>query len=98
KALLEQEPGSGWIRAKNEFLKPLLEKDPGTWHERVDPLMLQIELYELTRSARGGRGAKTAPPKSEGERLLQLAVHYRQIGDLARSERTLAAVQSLLAG
>jgi serine/threonine-protein kinase len=98
KALLQHEPGSDWLRAKNEYLLPLLERDPETWCERVNPLLQQIELYELTRPTRGGRGAKTEAPKSEGERLLQLAAHYRQIGDLPRAERTLTALKAILAG
>ncbi len=97
-ALLAHEPGTDWIRAKNEYLLPLLDNDPDTWDERVKPLLRQIELYELTRPARGGRTAKSEAAKSEGERLLQLAAHYRQIGDLSRAERTLAALQAILAG
>jgi serine/threonine-protein kinase len=97
-ALLEREPGTDWLRAKNDCLLPLLEMDPDTWRDRVNPLIQQIELYELTRSARGGLSLKTEAPRSEGERLLQLAAHYRQIGDLARAERTLTALYAILAG
>jgi serine/threonine-protein kinase len=96
-ALLEHEPGSDWLRAREDFRR-LLEEDPDTWRERVDPLMQKIEVYVLTRSARGGRGAKSESPKSEADRLLQLGLHYRQIGELVRAERTLAALQALLEG
>jgi len=98
KALLEREPGNDWLRAKNEFFIPLLESDPAVWRDRVTPLIQQVELYELTRQVRGARGTKSEAPKSEGARLLQLAVHYRQIGDLPRAERTLAALSAVLAG
>jgi serine/threonine-protein kinase len=98
KALLAHEPGNDWLRAKNEYLLPLLEIDSENWGDRVKPLLQQVELYELTRPARGGRLAKTEPAKSEGERLLQLAAHYRQIGDLPRAEKTLTALKAVLAG
>ena len=62
----------------------------------------KIELYELmrplTHPVRSPHGLKTVEPKSEPERLLQLALHYRQIGDLARAERMLAALDAILAG
>jgi serine/threonine-protein kinase len=96
-AVLTQDPGPEWLTVRKE-LQTLRDADPETWSERVDPLLKKIELYELTRSARGARGAKIAAPKSEGERLLQLALHYRQIGDLPRAERTLAALHALLSG
>jgi serine/threonine-protein kinase len=96
-ALLTKEPGPDWLRARDD-LKALLEQDPDAWHERVDPLLQQIELYLLTKSAGGGRGLKRTSTKSEAERLLQLGLHYRQIGDLARAERTLASLHALLVG
>jgi serine/threonine-protein kinase len=96
-ALLAKEPGPDWLRARDD-LKALLEQDPDAWRERVDPLLQQIELYLLTKSAGGGRGVKRASAKSEAERLLQLGLHYRQIGDLPRAERTLASLHALLAG
>jgi serine/threonine-protein kinase len=96
-ALLAKEPGPDWLRARDD-LKALLEQDPDAWHERVDPLLQQIELYLLTKSAGGGRGLKRTSTKSEAERLLQLGLHYRQIGDLARAERTLASLHALLDG
>ena len=95
-ALLDQSPGPEWLRARREFFEPLLREDPDRWRDRLQPLLEKIELYELKRSARGAHGL-TADPKSEPERLLQLAAHYRQIGDLARAERMLASLESILA-
>jgi serine/threonine-protein kinase len=97
-ALLEQSPGPEWLRAKREFFDPLLQDDPGTWREPLAPLLRKIELYELTRPIRKGQGSMVAEPPSEPERLLQLAMHYRQIGDLVRAERMLAALDAILAG
>jgi len=97
-ALLKEKPGPEWLRAKREYFEPLLAADPATWREPLDPLLQQIEIYELTRPARGRRGGSGGQPKSEGERLVHLALHYRQVGDVARAERTLAALQAVLAG
>src|SRR5262245_58344 len=96
-ALLEREAGADWLRARDE-LRKLRDDDPEAWRERVDPLLQKIEMYTLTRTARRGRGARGESPKSEADRLLQLGLHYRQIGDLVRAERTLAALQALLEG
>jgi serine/threonine-protein kinase len=96
-AVLKQEPGTEWLAVRKD-LHVLLAADREAWGERVEPLLEKIDLYELTRSARGARGPKSAAPRSEGERLLQLALHYRQIGDLPRAERTLAALHALLSG
>jgi serine/threonine-protein kinase len=96
-ALLDQSEGPEWLRARREFFDPLMQEDPDTWRERVQPLLEKVELYELKRSARGIR-AVTAESKSEPERLMQLAAHYRQIGDLTRAERLLASLDTILAG
>jgi serine/threonine-protein kinase len=97
-ALLEQNPGPEWLRARREFFEPLLEQDPDTWREPLAPLLKKIELYELTRRSQGAHGLKSVEAKSEPERLLQLALHYRQIGELRRAERMLAALDAILAG
>ena len=96
--LLEQEPGPEWTRARREYFDKLLEIDPETWRDRVAPFVRKIELYELTRPSRATRAQKAEPPGSEAERLLQLALHYRQIGETARATRILAALHDLLAG
>jgi serine/threonine-protein kinase len=96
-ALLEQEAGPDWLRARDK-LTSLVAEDGAAWRERALPLLQKIELYELTRPLRGGRGVKAQAPKSEAERLVQLAMHYRQMGDFPRAERTLAALEALLAG
>jgi serine/threonine-protein kinase len=97
-ALLESEPGPEWSRARRDYFDKLLEIDPDTWRPRVDPLLKKIELYELSRPGRSARASKAEPLRSEAERLLQLALHYKQIGDTARAERMLLALHDLLAG
>lgn len=93
----ENDPGNEWFSAREE-LKRLLAENPDAWRERVEPLLNKIELYEIARPVRGSRVSKSEAPRSEGHRLLQLALHYRQIGDLARAERTLVALHAFLEG
>lgn len=97
-AALEQEAGPGWIQARRDYFDKLLADDPETWRDPVEPYLNQINLYELTRAGGGSRRKKSAGVDSEGERLLRLALHYRQIGDFARAQRLLAALRELLAG
>lgn len=97
-ALLEQEPGPEWLRAKRDYFDKLLQADPDAWRDRIEPYLQKIERYELARSIRISRRTPDAAPRPEGERLMQLALHYRQIGDLARAERMLSALYALVQG
>lgn len=97
-AVLNEEPGPEWIRAKREYLEPLLALDAQKWSGPLEPLLRKIDVYEATRVDRGSRAGTATAAKSEAERQLQLALHYRQIGDLRRAERTLSALGALLAG
>jgi serine/threonine-protein kinase len=97
-AILAQSPGPEWLRARSEYFEPLLKADPDRWREPLAPLLEKIKLYEMMRPPRSKRGlTRTDEPKSEPERLLQLALHYRQIGDAARAEQMLAALDAILA-
>lgn len=95
-ALMEQDAGTEWLRARREYFDPLVKADPATWQDRVAPFLKQIEFYELTRPARGGKLAAKKTVASEPERLLQLAVEYERLGDLVRAERILTGLTALL--
>ncbi|MSR56067.1 MAG: serine/threonine protein kinase [Planctomycetaceae bacterium] len=97
-AAMEQQAGPGWIQARRESFDKLLANDPETWREQVEPYLNQIKLYELGRSSGVNRRKKGAAPESESERLLQLALHYRQIGDYTRAQRILNSLHQVLAG
>lgn len=97
-ALMEQEAGPEWLRARRDYFTPLVEADPDTWQERVAPHLRKIEFYELTRVSRGGKLAAKKKVESEPERLLQLAAQYQRLGDLGRAERILTGLKTLLAG
>ncbi len=97
-ALLEQPPGSGWLRARDEYFEPLVNADPEQWQDRVAPYLTKIETYELTRTRPQLKPPAKDAPKSEPERLLKLAVHCQQIGDTGRATQILTALREILAG
>ena len=97
-ALMQKPAGPGWNEARRKYFDPLIAAAPETWSESVKPYLRQIELYELTRSTRGGKRAKAGETQTESERLLHLALHFKEIGDVPRAERTLVALQTLLEG
>lgn len=97
-ALMREAPGPDWLRARREFFEPLIAADAAGWREKVAPYLQQIELYEQTRPVRGSKRERIANSDSEPQRFLQLALHYRQIGDTASAEKTLSGLVALLAG
>lgn len=49
-ALMKQEPGEAWLRARDEFFQPLREADASAWETRTAPYLAQIDTYELEQS------------------------------------------------
>ncbi|MEX1096523.1 MAG: serine/threonine-protein kinase [Planctomycetales bacterium] len=97
-ALLQQPAGPEWLRARDEYFLPLLAEDRERWGERVEPHLREIELYELKSGFRPRGLGRRTEPRNDAERFLRLAQHYREAGDHARAESTLAALEALLAG
>jgi serine/threonine-protein kinase len=97
-ALLDGPPGSDWLKARDEHLKPLLEADPARWGPTVEPLLEEIEAYELEQRliSPRRRGRKSAP-QTEAERLLADVRRLWDAGQFAEAQRRLAATQRLLA-
>lgn len=94
--LMEQEPGAGWVRAKDEYFQPLLATDPEAWQEKAAPYLEQIELYELKSTFTRKTIRKAGVARNEIERWLKLAQHYQSIGDDSRSEAILSSLLVLL--
>src|SRR5690606_2979264 len=95
-ALMEHDEGPDWIRARDEYFGPLLDDDPRRWESQIQPYLDRIEIYELKRGSRPTVLRRQASPRNEPERLLRLAASYRDSGDVARAEHTLAALLTLL--
>lgn len=95
-AVMEQPAGDEWLKARDEYFKPLIEKDPETWSAKVSPYLRRIRVYELQkRLTPRKRGAKDAVPQTDSERFAVLAIHYREMGDLASAASTLEALVAL---
>ncbi len=98
KEILAEPQSSRWFDAREEYLEPLLDTDPQRWRKEVEPLLNQIQMYELQRSFRFNQhGRKRKPPANEAERFLRRAQQYQQMGETAEAERTLSALNTLLA-
>src|SRR5690606_12987819 len=64
----------------------------------VQEYLDQIQTFELKSGTRPRLLRLRSQPRSEPERLLKLATAARDDGDLARAERTLVALVTLLDG
>lgn len=96
-ALLEQPESAAWLEARDKYLQPLLDSNPDRWRKDVEPLLEKIALYEFkTGSEPKLQLRKLSVPESEPERFLQLTRHFLRMGDVARAQRTLTALISLL--
>ncbi|MGE3315214.1 MAG: serine/threonine protein kinase [Planctomycetaceae bacterium] len=98
--LMESQEGSDWLRARDEYFVPLVEADPEAWQEKIDPHLDKIEMYELKKAFYAGskrKGRRSVPP-NETLRWLNLARSYYESGDIARAERTLRTLGTLVSG
>ncbi len=97
--LMSQPAGDDWFTAQDEHFLPLVLADAVAWRDRVEPYLSRIEQFDLKNQLAPGKMLRTrAPPKSEPERFLRLVYHYRDMGDFARAEQTLSALNRLLEG
>ena len=98
-ALMSQEPGPDWERAKREVFEPLMEQDGKKWGPEIEPYLDKIRLYELRKSLLGRRGTwTTKDAETDGERLLQKAVQLRTLGHAAESKQVLLGLSRLTEG
>ncbi len=98
-ALMAEESGPGWDRAKHEIFEPLLESDSKAWAPQVEPYLDQIRLYELRKDLLGRRGSwMERSAKTDGERLLQRAIQLRGLGQDVEARRVLAGLIEMTKG
>jgi serine/threonine-protein kinase len=97
-ALMEGPRGSDWVRARNEYFRPLLSRDRETWEPRIAPYLPQIELaeteLELLRLIRREDDADAAV--SEPKRLLASVAADLEREDFASAAARLASLRTLL--
>lgn len=104
-AIMAQPPGEDWLKARDDYFKPLVDIDGGKWNEQVVPYIEQIDQYEeldkLKRDIRKNRGKKNSDSNiaaNEPRRLLLLALSQKEAGDLVRAQKTVQSVKALLEG
>lgn len=88
-----------WSQARNEYLLPLLQSDPEAWAERVEPILMEIEVEELEKDFGLTKiGKRRVQNMSDAHRFLHLARSHYQMGDTIASEKILLDLSSLLEG
>jgi len=96
-ALMAQPAGPAWDEARREAFEPLLERDRETWEPKVEPYLRKLAVYDFKRTFSARRGVKNDKlPRTELERFLAQAMHYRQIGQPGQARRVLLALAAVL--
>jgi serine/threonine-protein kinase len=98
-ALMSQPQGPDWITARDEFFDPLIQSDPDRWEKQVEPYLQRIVRYEFIHSLKNQtrkRLRRVSAPKGEVERILNLALYYRDVGDVFRAQQMLSALGTLI--
>ena len=89
--------GDGWLTARDRYLLPLKQNEPDRWSEKVQPLLDQIEDYDLGSSKTPPRlRGKLREVRSEPERMLELIRSDWERGDYASADDKLSALAKLL--
>jgi serine/threonine-protein kinase len=101
-ALLDNDEEANWTTVRDEYFAPLTALKSAEWEEKLAPYARRIQMDELKaalnkRSLRRGAG-KRVGTGSEIERILTLARHKQEDGDVAAAERTLSDLAALLEG
>ncbi|MFM7056849.1 MAG: serine/threonine-protein kinase [Planctomycetota bacterium] len=94
--LLDQPAGPGWIKARDEYLLPLLARQPSAdQQELLRSWIQQVDDYEFTRSLQPDR-RRGAAEDDELQRLIRRAFERQRRGETAIAEKELAAILVLL--
>lgn len=95
KKMLVAEPGGHWVRAKNDYLVPLLKADPSPARKKeIESLLRQVEDYEFGRSLKTKVSGGT--DQSELHRLIRRAFRDYQDGERQSSVKQLEAILRLI--
>ncbi|HSG71066.1 MAG TPA: hypothetical protein VLA12_11660, partial [Planctomycetaceae bacterium] len=95
--LMESDSRTERLRGWREYLEPLWEEAPEEWNEKILPYYAQAEKDKASKP-RLVNGKLVKGDLAEPERLLQLAEHYRSVGDIDRALAILESLDGLLEG
>jgi serine/threonine-protein kinase len=93
--LMAEEPGAGWLQARDEYFQPLLATDAETWRGRVTPYLEEIAVYELERSLLSPRSNRRRSDPTEPERQLREARRLWEAGQWQPARDRLDAIATL---
>jgi serine/threonine-protein kinase len=95
-SLLDQPAGPGWIKARDEYLLPLLARQTAAdQQELLRSWIRQVDDYEFTRSLQPDR-RRGATEDDELQRLIRRAFERHRRGESVAAEKELAAILVLL--
>lgn len=93
--LMASEDETDWVRAKKDYLEPLLQRAPeDAIAERAREHLATIAVYTAERRRVNNRKFNK-PPRSEGERLINQAVDLAEFGDYAAARQKLESMAAL---
>ncbi|HUG19949.1 MAG TPA: serine/threonine-protein kinase [Planctomycetaceae bacterium] len=95
--LMESDSRTERLQGWREYLEPLWEEAPEEWNEKILPYYSQAEKDKASKP-RLVNGKLVKGDLAEPERLLQLAEHYRSVGDIDRALAILESLDGLLEG
>jgi hypothetical protein len=93
--LMTEEPGAGWLQARDEYFQPLMTTAPDAWRERVTPYLEEIAVYELERSLLSPRSNRRKSESPEPERQLREARRLWEAGQWQIARERLEAIATL---
>ncbi len=95
-ALMNEPAGPDWLRARDDYFQPLIDRNPAQWQPEVEKYLYDIETYALEQkllvNRRLGRSRK---PQLEVDRQLREIRTLWDDGHLAQALADLQAVQQL---
>jgi serine/threonine-protein kinase len=95
-ALLDQPPGAGWFKARDEILLPLLNRQSDAeQQELIRNWIQQVDDYEFARSLQPDR-RRSVPVDDELRRLIRRVFELHRRGETATARSELSAILVLL--
>ena len=97
KQLLSQTAGGPWVRARTDFLQPIIDSNQlPEQHGEIRQLIQQVEDYEFCRNLKPKGTGGTA--QSEIHRLIQQAFRLHANGEVSKATDQMTAISKLLNG
>ena len=97
KQLLSQTAGGSWVRARTDFLQPIIDSNQlPEQHGEIRQLIQQVEDYEFCRNLKPKGTGGTA--QSEIHRLIQQAFRLHANGEVSKATDQMTAISKLLNG